>query len=269
MNTELNRRHFLQQAGLYLAATSATCMGCSSAFGYSHFRGCALNASGARAMQTQNNFYESVNNEEINNLFTEYTWHLSVPSGMWPSFAFVGGNNSRNAFATNEDIIDGKSPVGAVLFGVDLINELWSWPTLDKEANKISILAVLAHEWAHIAQFHNNFESRETKNIELMADFMAGWSVAEHEDTIDSLERAGSINTDKKDNSARDTASGALTFLQSIGDTNFHSPDHHGAPRERLMAYIDGVKFRRGHKIYMPSGARYLRALEEGRNRYL
>ncbi|WP_424947236.1 M48 family metalloprotease [Candidatus Spongiihabitans sp.] len=257
MNTEINRRRFLQQAGLYLAATSATCIGCSSAFGYSHSRGCALSASDAGGV---GRLVTRITPSQINKLFYAYVDWLNIHTELEPSFAFMQEQYGHNAFALREDVVRGYSENGSVLFGINLINHLEKWPTLDVLVNYAAMLAVMAHEWAHIAQFAYGIETYAVKPMELMADFIAGGVVANQEASSDKHNRS----LGKYDQANIDMAAGAMTVITSMGDRAFNSADHHGTPRERLVAYTNGITFHRqnpssdfedvlfeGHRLYI------------------
>ena len=261
--TDLNRRHFLQQAGVYLAATSTFCMGCNTSHARSYARGCSLNAASADALSRENHFFDQLNDESLNKLFSASVVVMTIYTELEPSFAFMEESEGRNAYATPIDIVNRSinraSPHGSVLFGINLLNELRNWPVYNTSPFA-PIEAVIAHEWAHIAQFAHKVESYQAWRMELMADFVAGWSLAHNEAGMDELWR----KKREYERANQDDAAGAMTFITSIGDTNFHSDSHHGTPRERLKAYIEGVKFQRGR-----ASTKYFDALQEGFNRYI
>ncbi len=238
-----DRRRFLRQAGIYLAATSAACMGCNTASAYGRFRSCALSA--VDGYTIANDVFKETNKPEINNYFAESTNQIRIATGLNPSFAFVNEQGSGNAFAVSEDIVDYSSKDGTVLFGIKLLNEITTWPAPDKRDNVAAILAILAHEWGHIAQFAYRKTRPTAKPMELMADFIAGWYVAYarrssayYPGLLDSIFG----NPDPTYSSPH--PNGAMTVITSLGDTDFGSSHHHGTPRQRLEAYIKGVKYR-------------------------
>ncbi len=144
------------------------------------------------------------------------------------------GRHSSNAFALVTDITDvlgrqagyGGSPDGAVIFGKRLADAIWSQQSdSDDPYTYAAFNAVMAHEYAHIAQFKYGveFHPLSSKPTELMADFVAGWYVPSYLEISD--------------------ATRPMEFIASLGDYDFNSPQHHGTPRERLNAYIKGARF--------------------------
>jgi hypothetical protein len=96
--------------------------------------------------------------------------------------------------------------------------------------------AIVAHEYAHIAQFKYKFPWTEGKWPELHADFLAGWFIAHRE-------RFPLPND----------AYQAAASLYYKGDYDFNDRDHHGTPEERLKAFRAGYEFNLRSNV--PSGA--------------
>lgn len=130
-----------------------------------------------------------------------------------PRFSFIREPRGPNAFAT---------PDGNVFLGIQLAQK-----ELQEEngfVGNYSIHGVLAHEFGHILQFNAGLDRQmPTKLMELHADFMAGWYLAN---------RAMVWGTD---------VSQAMNSLYRKGDYDFNSPDHHGTPDERKRAYAQGL----------------------------
>lgn len=253
----MNRRKFLNYFGVYIAATSVTCLTCRSAYAWlndikqesdnspswvgntaqpsinqqsqqpshSNFKleGCSLSGDFA----SQFRFIRSSGIPQIDQAVFGEANNLSQVTGMQPSLAFLDDRDSKNAFAIKQDIISGRSQHGAIAMGVMLIKDLLELQTLNQQNNALCIQAVLVHEWAHIAQFNYGIQASRIKYTELMADFIAGWYLGYKDAFVGS----------------QSDATSPMIGMASIGDTNFNSPGHHGTPRERLGAYVAGIKF--------------------------
>lgn len=100
----------------------------------------------------------------------------------------------------------------------DNYNNDWKW--------------VLAHEYAHILQYKKGFEYDETKWNELQADFLAGWAIT-----------TGLIHSCKSWKTKEKIYLGLADLFYSLGDTGFGSKGHHGTPKQRELALINGVSF--------------------------
>lgn len=162
---------------------------------------------------------------------------LSDLFGQVPAFGFYResdypGVGAENAFATTENTaIPGTW--GTVAFGTTLF---------EREMNKFdatgsTIVAVIAHEFAHIWAFRRgvmddlNAGQPTVKRSELHADYLAGFF----------------LGMRKRANSAiKLQAAGDL--FHRLGDNNFNSSNHHGTSTERVAAaergfrtgYVDG-----------------------------
>jgi hypothetical protein len=88
----------------------------------------------------------------------------------------------------------------------------------------VSIVGIMAHEFAHILQFTLK-HSFTSKLSELQADFLAGWYLGKTKELkIEELE----------------------PFARSLyekGDFEFWSTDHHGTPAERAEMMIQGFQY--------------------------
>jgi hypothetical protein len=87
------------------------------------------------------------------------------------------------------------------------------------------IPTILAHEFAHILQFKNQFPKLPTaKWQELHADFMAGWF------------------TGHRSRYRPHVAMNSLIAIFNVGDFAFNHPGHHGTPQERVAAFDAGYR---------------------------
>ena len=261
----MDRRIFLHHFGAYLAATSALCTTCKTAFAQWPGQGGNGSASSGDGWPSSSNNFDAPTNDsrdddyggssyrlegcslsgdlasrfrfvrssgipQIDQATFQEANYLAQVTGMQPSLAFLDDRESKNAFAINQDIISGRSPHGAVAMGVRLIQEFLQLPTPNPQTNSLCIQAALVHEWAHIAQFNYGVRASRTKHKELMADFIAGWYLG-YKDAF-----AG----------AQSDPTAPMLGMASVGDTNFNAPGHHGTPQERYGAYLAGFQFVKG-----------------------
>lgn len=262
----MNRRNFLRDFGIYVAATMATCGGCRTAFG-GMFPGQKSDSTGGgnsmfpksetltppelQSPQVSQpkvdkfgiegcSFYGDIGSRfrfvrssgipQVDQAVFGEANHLLRVTGMQPSLAFLDDRRSKNAVAFNKDVIARRSSHGAVALGVQLIQHLLELPTGKQQLNPLCIQAVLVHEWAHIAQFAYDIRATSVKYTELMADFMAGWYLG-YKDTF----VGGNVDSTP-----------VRVCMTSMGDTNFNNPAHHGSPSERLGAFASGFEYVKG-----------------------
>lgn len=140
-----------------------------------------------------------------------------------PDFDFFNDGDNENAMALRPME---KYPKGKVLFGRSLYSRL-----MGQDPAGASVLAVLAHEFGHIALYASGQEQavqagRPTaKRVELHADFLAGYylGLRKRENPQASLLKAGRL-------------------IWNLGDTDFDDEDHHGKPAERNRAAETGFR---------------------------
>lgn len=146
---------------------------------------------------------------------------LSDRFGVSPGFAFLVDFDAPNAFATPEAMYPGTD--GTVAFGLRLVadegltsGEFVSWTT--------ALVGIMAHEWAHILSFEHGLLGSPSKQMELLADYLAGWYIG--------WKVASGMR------SINPQAFAASVFNK--GDYSFNSASHHGTPAERLDAMVRG-----------------------------
>ncbi len=149
---------------------------------------------------------------------------------LMPGFLFFNEPGGSNAMATPQQLGGPPFRNGTVLVGRNLTAEL-----LSKYSGRSPISsgdhalgAVVAHEWAHIAQFNSGVNFGGGKSPELHADFVSGWYQAGRV-----ISGRGLINLNFAE---------AAEELFNRGDFAFNSPDHHGVPQERVAAYAAGMQ---------------------------
>ncbi len=143
---------------------------------------------------------------------------LSGFFGEQPAFGIVDGGEHDNAFALPRE--GGNAEFGTVGIGRTLLNRL-----KEEDASGVSILALVAHEFGHVAQFRRdaiaelNAGENTVRKSELHADYLTGCYL-------------GWL----KRNEPRVRVISAGRFMESIGDSAVTSKDHHGTPAERLRS---------------------------------
>jgi len=189
----------LQAAGCFLQGASAVSGNLNS-----------MIANGRIYFPSRNQILDNFNQQEGVNLVS--TFALS------PRMFYLV-DESPNAYATNE-IANSLGPDGTILLGQNLLTQ-----QLSKDPSGASVVAIMAHEFGHLAQFKQGF--RETgKRPELHADFMAGWYL------------------NLRGRYAWTNLMPTLKVFYEIGDYQFNSPGHHGTPQERLAAAQAGFNSR-------------------------
>lgn len=160
--------------------------------------------------------------EHKNKLLGRALVRLSQLFGERPGFGFIDDSRSPNAYASKggeEDRVPGTW--GTVRFGRTLFDDL----THRFDDDGIAILAVIAHEFGHIAQYRRgvmdalNAGQSTVRRSELHADLLAGYF----------------LGTRKMADGRIKLRSAGLALF-SIGDYEFNSRDHHGTPEERVEA---------------------------------
>lgn len=150
---------------------------------------------------------------------------------VYPAVFYLRENGGPNALA-DAAIYEGLlrqerrtsvcCPDGTVLIGLALLRSEWQ----ATYGTSLSLPAIIAHEYAHIAQFKYKFPWPEGKWPELHADFLAGWFIA-HRGRFPLANNAYQ----------------AAASLYYKGDYDFNERDHHGTPAERLAAFSAGFNF--------------------------
>jgi hypothetical protein len=146
-----------------------------------------------------------------------------------PNFFFYDDNDGVNAKASDE-VTNQYRPDGTIVFGKRLFNRQTIKPN-----GSTAIPIIIAHEFAHIADFKYGILSHVTKKKkELFADYMAGIYMDIR------IRYYGFV----------DIGATRATFA-GMGDTEFGNKDSHGTAEERTRALMAGYNlagnyFRRG-----------------------
>lgn len=158
---------------------------------------------------------------------------LAQTFGERPTFAFYDDGEHPNANASPGD--DGVPDTwGKVRFGRRLFGDL----TNNFGDDGIAILGVLAHEFAHVAQYRRRVMSalagKTVKRSELHADLVSGYY----------------LGLRKLANSKLKLRAAGMA-LYSIGDYAYNDPQHHGTPEERVAASEYGFSLANEGRSYL------------------
>lgn len=223
------RRNFLRQTaslGVGLAATSL--IGCTTAAAQSRLQdnaGCCL--VGAQAQQIIHRLSTAANsgnsallhssgNSRFDSAFGMMLAQMASVFEVRPGFAFYDDGAAPNALALQQSYLSDTQ--GTVLLGRGILHTHLA----RNEYGDMPIMAICAHEFAHILQYNHNSQARlnqgqvTVKRTELHADFLAGYF----------LGRSSTMKPKQ-----------LLEIGQSweeLGDNNFTDPNHHGTREERL-----------------------------------
>lgn len=188
--------------------------------------GCALqgfNGFGENGIKTSNTtgFYplDAGINVEYNYLCN----HFQVR----PGFLMFEDNGAGNAFATTQKIGNHRLPDGTVLFGLTLMREEFANAGKNWGRGDHAMMAIMAHEWAHIYQFKQQVKPIPGKAMELQADALAGWFMGIRAQELQQYMQV-------------DLSTAMSTFFKK-GDYEINSPQHHGTPKERLVHFSHGI----------------------------
>jgi hypothetical protein len=146
---------------------------------------------------------------------------------IYPGCVFIDDSDGPNAYAGREDRLPDTH--GTVYLGTNLFKRM----TTRFKDKGMAIIAVSAHEFAHIYQFWSGYFDELTqaqKNVrlaELQADYLAGYFLA-----LSQLDYPDEFHLRN-----------AGLFFESLGDAEFNSPDHHGTPDQRVDAIEAGHEY--------------------------
>ena len=177
-------------------------------------------------------------NDEWDRALDRATIGASEFFGVLPGVGIYDDADEPNALAYDYGIIAGTD--GTVAVGQTLMRRALT-EGLD---NGVSLVAVLAHEFAHIFQYAHGIDDRlapdqgPVRLLELHADFYAGLYLSYFR---------------------RNTA-GVRLFesgraFEQMGDTRFNEPDHHGASQERVRAIEFGFRVGQRNLLLRPPEA--------------
>lgn len=251
----MKRRHFI---------TCAVCaMGAGPAAALPHpvARGCSLvgsikdnlglsddRFSAARNASESGAFDSSTGDAAADKLLGRALVRMSQRFGVAPAFSFYREQGSPNAYATRETTTSGTW--GSVVFGRRLFDQQFA----RYDDGGMSVVAIMAHEFAHIVQYRNKLEKEllrgepTVRRMELHADYLAGWYLGHMKQVNPQVSLWASGDTFKR-----------------IGDYGYNDPDHHGTPEQRLAATEAGFAIGRKGAVSngdaIDSGLAYMRTV--------
>jgi hypothetical protein len=225
-------------------AVGAICTGCAAVVGRRSWAfgtdagGCWLAPPDGGADPTLAQLSFSTGNLQTDRLLGRALVRLATTFQVRPGFVFYDDARGMNALATPTTLV--PNYVGTVLFGRRLYER-----TRSMDINGMTTIAVCAHEFGHIAQFslglREPLERRHptVKLVELHADFMAGYFIADRKREFPELD-----------------IQGAGAMFDDLGDTDFGEKTHHGTSAERVGAIEAGYAFGRGRAADVTEAAR-------------
>lgn len=177
---------------------------CQEMLGCLGFSGGQFN-SGSIGVTLNDPYYDQKMNEEVaiqRNFFNGIGANVFILYE--PSF------QHRNAYASSN---------GQILFGIHMF-----YYTIEN-FNELAAAGILAHEWGHRTQFTFGWtQGLSSAAVELEADAFSGYYMA--------LAKGW----------AWSQIEGYYASTYATGDYNFHSPNHHGTPNQRLSSAFLGVQ---------------------------
>jgi len=149
---------------------------------------------------------------------------MSGEFGVVPGFGYYDDSAGNNALATPVTRI--RNTKGTVLFGIGLLDSLLSGRDGD-----IAVLAVCAHEFAHILQYETGAMDKIKSRLpdycaELYADFLAGYFLQLFRRQRPSI-----------------GVQGVGVAWEGLGSSDFNKPGTHGTSRQRVQAIEAGYFF--------------------------
>jgi hypothetical protein len=181
MTIDWSRRRLLL-GGLLTVVPLSVCPSCAKAQEYS---GCWTDDSSTQNLVGDHQSGQSagealVSKSGIDNLEEALVETLNMLSGLFgilPGFSYYRENGAPNAKATSYNFMKNRSD-GTVLLGLKLLKNLLDLP----ENRDTAIVAVCAHEFAHILSYSNGMidqlsppGSKSSFRSEQFADYMAGY----------------------------------------------------------------------------------------------
>jgi hypothetical protein len=158
-----------------------------------------------------------------------------------PGFGYFDDGSAPNAIALPDALLPG-GPDGTVLIGTALLDREVSAAGDDAMAAARAAV-ILAHEFGHIVQYHNGLSPGGPWQMELHADFLAGWALARQlnwrpppaiPEAMPALPPIPLVFLQVFGNAS------ALQAMFEVGDTDFTSPVHHGTPQCRRAMVQSG-----------------------------
>ena len=132
---------------------------------------------------------------------------------------------------------------GTIELGKDLITYFFNNEAFGvNEGGKWMVIAIMAHEFAHILQYKHRMKFRSNVQQEIHADILAGWYIAKYLDDIMGISNDRYFGTLSETGKKHyDLKSGIQLAFAHMGDKEYSSPYHHGNNFARFMAVYHGV----------------------------
>lgn len=215
------------------------------------FTGCFLSAGGS--VNPEKSALTTIRPWAHNQAVADYLDRFVLVHANWvnmkfvinPSVAYFDDGRYPNAYASSVNTHGATD--GSIRLGVNLVYSELKWiiqnahdraRAAGKDDSRLTpedwgdpygVVAIMAHEGAHILQMKNGV-GNPSRNTELQADFLAGWYIGDLKRTF------------KKDFEKYYYEVHTIIAFHSRGDYQFNAVDHHGTPVERMRAFEAGFK---------------------------
>tara|TARA_Y100001978_G_scaffold127849_1_gene114103 strand:- start:242 stop:958 length:717 start_codon:yes stop_codon:yes gene_type:complete len=126
---------------------------------------------------------------------------------------------------------------GTIELGVKLLKA-----KLDNTSGDFMVIAIMAHEFAHILQYKHSMRFNSNVHQEIHADILAGWYIGKY---LKDIENKSISNLNKhfdKQEEGRKIIDDLRIYFGQMGDEAYFSPFHHGNFQTRLMAMHKGIR---------------------------
>ena len=187
-------------------------------------------------VNSANSKLQSSGNAKLDLFLTSNLRNLAYPWGYNIDFGFYKGFNGQ-AVPYNFGGFDGK-----ILLGKELMTFEYSKRGLayNKPMGEYFAYAVLAHEFAHIIQFHHReLLFKDVVTQEIHADMIAGYLLAKYIHKKSGIE--SKLNVLFSSECSKIETELIINFGR-LGDNSYWSPNHHGNYSTRQLAINEGFQ---------------------------
>ncbi len=221
----LTRRQF---TSALVVAPLIACPICRAAYAKSPWGDKFLCAAADQGAPEEGDILDSSGDPNLDRILAAEMITQSKFFGLRPAFLLYNGAN-ENALATPTTVIDRTQ--GTILYNLPFLKK----QLLSTEWGGTVVSGVIAHEFAHIFQFHSEYLSRleelhqTVKFLELHADFLSAFYMGRKH-----------VSSPLKLNDYFDE-------FYNLGDYEFDRKDHHGTKAERYFATKAGYNLALGN----------------------
>ena len=215
-------------------------------FVYSFSAQCTLNSS----QISSKTYLSSTGNNQLDNLIQLEKSNLERFFKVNIDLKIYSGSNGLASKRCYNQNCNGTIILGKQL----LLNEFnKSGPKTNEKLGKYMIVAILAHEFAHIYQYkHPEFKFKNSVIQEIHADMLAGWYMSKYlinKFQITNDDFVFGLYGNEKIDKASDIMMDMRIGFGWMGDEQYWSPQHHGDYFTRVSAFGEAWTFMRGSGV--------------------